>query len=375
MRGCSVPVAAVFLLAGVVGGCGGSRPTEKPQSTTVVARVDWVTTGLGTLGGSSSVATDINERGQVVGISRTASGEQHVFLWQRGKMTDLGPTDGSWPKINERGQVVWNGTLWSAGARHELGVHIRAINNRGQIVAWGEGGSRGVLWEKGRARDLGRFLPDAINDSGAVVGTIDRSGGHAHAVLWRAGAMQALGGLPRYKTMAIAINRRGQVLASCLKLANGRSTACLWDKGEMRRVVVPGSEIAQPDSPATPGDSRYSSSMLLNDRGDITVTSFVCGGDLRRCRRVFLWADGKTTNLRGFWSIARAIDNRGRIVGSAVQRAPGSRHAFLWENGVATDLGRMGAPQLLSEAFALNSKGQIVGVIDSRAVLWTLKPS
>jgi len=47
-------------------------------------------TDLGTLGGSFSEAHDVNERGQVVGESTTASGEFHAFLWEKGTMIDLG---------------------------------------------------------------------------------------------------------------------------------------------------------------------------------------------------------------------------------------------------------------------------------------------
>jgi uncharacterized membrane protein len=38
-------------------------------------------TDLGTLSGAESCATAINERGQVVGESTTASGETHAVLW------------------------------------------------------------------------------------------------------------------------------------------------------------------------------------------------------------------------------------------------------------------------------------------------------
>jgi probable HAF family extracellular repeat protein len=38
-------------------------------------------TDLGTLGGSYSQAVAINDRGQVVGWSLTASGENHAVLW------------------------------------------------------------------------------------------------------------------------------------------------------------------------------------------------------------------------------------------------------------------------------------------------------
>jgi probable HAF family extracellular repeat protein len=40
-------------------------------------------TGLGTLGGTGSHAFGINPRGQVVGVSSTASGEGHATLWTR----------------------------------------------------------------------------------------------------------------------------------------------------------------------------------------------------------------------------------------------------------------------------------------------------
>jgi probable HAF family extracellular repeat protein len=46
---------------------------------------------IGTLGGKSSEANAVNESGNVVGVSETASGEQHAFGWSPSqKMFDLG---------------------------------------------------------------------------------------------------------------------------------------------------------------------------------------------------------------------------------------------------------------------------------------------
>ena len=66
-------------------------------------------TDLGTLGGTTSYATAINDRGQVVGNSPTIAGVTHAFLYGDGAMTDLGTLGGTTSyatAINDRGQVV-----------------------------------------------------------------------------------------------------------------------------------------------------------------------------------------------------------------------------------------------------------------------------
>ena len=70
---------------------------------------------LGTFGGPASTATAINERGQVVGWADTKARDQnghpirHAFLWENGKMRDLGTLGGLRSEataINEHGQIV-----------------------------------------------------------------------------------------------------------------------------------------------------------------------------------------------------------------------------------------------------------------------------
>ena len=83
-------------------------------------------TDLGTLGGDyvHSMATDINSRGQVVGWSNGDSGTNHAFLWEDGKMTDLGTLPGSGGSmakgINNRGQVVGYSGHADSGTNHAV---------------------------------------------------------------------------------------------------------------------------------------------------------------------------------------------------------------------------------------------------------------
>jgi probable HAF family extracellular repeat protein len=165
---------------------------------------DGAVTDLGTLADASiyqvsSAALGINQRGQIVGYSYTAdSPEPHAALWDSGVVTDLGPLAGATytiaNAINGRGQIVGqsgsHAVLWQDGAVIELAALPGAsdsvaygINERGQIV--GQSGSRAVLWQDGAVIELAALLGASdsvaydINERGQIVG---QSG--SRAVRW-----------------------------------------------------------------------------------------------------------------------------------------------------------------------------------------------
>src|SRR5919108_2188477 len=221
---------------------------------------------LGALAGNTSRAEDINERGQVVGSSTTASGETHAFLWQDGVMHDLGTPEGintaDARAVNDRGQIVGSGRcvcppepgpfsalLWRDGEITNLGTLGRlfdssaanGINNRGQIVgsSWtlmvhpeAPENERAVLWQDGEITDLGTLgggvsLARALNERGQIVGSSRTVSGDQHAFLWQDGVMSDLGTLGGSFSFATGINERGQVVGFSTT-ASGAEDVFLW---------------------------------------------------------------------------------------------------------------------------------------------------
>jgi probable HAF family extracellular repeat protein len=154
-------------------------------------------TDLGTLGGNSSSAADVNNDGQVVGASTTPYGTWRGFLYSNGTMIDLGTLGGDYSDataINDRGQIVGQSTLPSgdsraflhdSGVMHDLGTlggrnsGATDINNLGQVVGWSLSAtsSHAFVYVDGGMYDLGALSASdisratAINDSSIIVGT------------------------------------------------------------------------------------------------------------------------------------------------------------------------------------------------------------
>jgi probable HAF family extracellular repeat protein len=189
-------------------------------------------TDLGTLSGqSSSVATSINNQGQVVGISYNAadgSFEESVyasgqpprftqngngaesFLFSGGQMSQINPTGGLAMSINNSGQVV--------------GGPFVSINDAGQYAGGGYGGvinnpnqtTSPQLISGGASTSLG-FTPYAINNAGQVVGGMVINGGtDSHPVLYQNGQLidlfSKIGSGEHVDSRAVAINQNGDIL-------------------------------------------------------------------------------------------------------------------------------------------------------------------
>ena len=204
---------------------------------------------LGTLGGKNSQAFNLNAGGQVVGTAQVTSGERHAFVWNRGRLRDLGTLPNAKYSaaygINKAGDIVGvsafdglnnHAVLWRKGKISDLGVlpngsgsFARAINDRGQIVGFGriEDDTHAFLYENGKMNDLGTLGKDpsnanSINNAGEIVGASAIKGGRRHACLWRDGKPFDLNLLIAKSEWTLReaynVNSRGQIV--CLG-ANG----------------------------------------------------------------------------------------------------------------------------------------------------------
>ncbi|HSL72300.1 MAG TPA: hypothetical protein VK864_18775, partial [Longimicrobiales bacterium] len=93
-------------------------------------------------------------------------------------------------------------------------------------------------------------------------------------------------------------------------------------------------------------------------------------------RHAFLWHDGVMTDLGtlgGNSSQAQAINGAGQIVGYS-ELPGGFYHAVRWENGSITDLGQAVTPGPYSMASGINIRGDAVGfgytATGMHAVVW-----
>ena len=235
---------------------------------------------LGTLGGPDAFAMSVNEHSQIAGVSYTSStpspvqslcGQdippQNPFLWERGKMINLGSLGGicGFPAaisgLNNQGQVVGQSDLEGDSSAHPFlwdpksHPHLRdlgtlggtfgsatGLNDAGEIVGFAttpdDVATHAFFWSNGMMKDLGTVKGDGcsvayhINAGGQVVGTSGDGCDEVHAFLWqRGGPMMDLNDLvPSGSGLVLTagefINDRGEIGASGV-LPNGDHHAIL----------------------------------------------------------------------------------------------------------------------------------------------------
>lgn len=298
---------------------------------TAMSAPSYSVTHLGTLGGQSSVANDINDLGQVVGYSMTSTGETHAFLYSAGSMVDLGTLGGNLSQAS-------------------------GINNSGQIVGFsridGLGTTRAFVFAGGTMAEVGTLggtlsVAYDINDSGQIVGYSSLSDGDIQGFLYSAGGMTALGTLGGGDSFAYGVNGAGQVVGAA-RSEEGYLRAFSYANGAMTDLGTLG------------GDA--SSGIAINDSGLIVGGAEYAA--FNYYTRAFMYSGGAMTELNANvpWSNAADINNAGYVVGT-MAREDFSNYGYLYRDGVIYDLNELIDPSLglvIDSATAINSAGDIV---------------
>lgn len=233
-----------------------------------------------------------------------------------------------------------------------------AINNAGQVAGYGNdtteaGVTHAFLWNEGALTDLGGSWARAygINNVGQVVGQSqlpDPSGNLGnHATLWTNGTITDI-----TQGTAYAINDIGQVVGSYFVLNSNQNVQAFAYSG--------GTLVKLGSLDGVAGSS--GSARGINNAGQIVGASHPAGGDIPDIRPT-LWSGGAVIDLGtlgGLNGLAHAINGNGQIVGYS-STSTGSTHATLWSNNTITDLGASLGISNRSEAYAVNTSGQIVG--------------
>src|SRR6266567_1160672 len=307
----------ILVLLGLLGALG---PVASGQSTYTI-------TSLGGLSGSPFAnVTDLSNFGQVVGTSAN-----HAFLWENGAMTDLGTLGGSLSAanaINDKGQIVGESTtasgekhafLWENGVMKDLGVpgetsSAHGINSHGYIVGAISGKNvRGgaILWKNGGRQSLGDLGPSG-------------SGSTAIAIIWQSGVIHDIGTLGGLHSTANAINIGHQVVGWA-EIADQSTAAFFFDNGVMQDLGM------LPGGVGVPGSGSQAAS--VNDGGQVVGMSLDSNG----ASRAVIWENGQIIDLNGaipgvagvILTRARAINNQGQIVVEQQESASNSAKSFL----------------------------------------------
>ena len=321
--------------------CAGAFVLALAIAPTAHAQGGWSPKDLGTLGGTTSWASDINDAGHVVGSASTDSGFERAFLWTPDEgMRDLGTLGGNQSgatDINNAGQVVGSSGYYVVCGSCYAPQHAFLWTEAGMVDLGTLGGPESVAM--------------AINADGVVVGASTTASGYWHAFRWTADeGMQDLGTLGGNQSWASDINDVGQVV--------GLSEYTIGCAPQCAQHAFRWAAEAMTDL-GTLGGTRSSASRL-NNAGHVVGSSQTASGDTQG----FLWtAEGGMVapfgTLGGADSLAYDINDAGQVVGRSLI-ANGDRHPFVWTAaGGMIDLGTLGGA--VGFAYGINEGGQVVG--------------
>jgi probable HAF family extracellular repeat protein len=310
--------------------------TGWPESPAVIWKQGHIA-NLGTLGGTQGIGAAINDLGQVIGASLTATPDPFANSQLNACMLcNLGSFYGTFsgstiffPATTETHAFLWqNGTMRDL---HTLGgpdSNAFAINDRGEVAGWS-------------------FTSFVANPSTGVP-TVD-------PFYWSPeDGMIDLGGLGGTYGSVAWINNNGQIAGASNLPGDSTEHPFLWSKSKgMKDLGTLGGTFGHPD--------------WINDAGEVVGYATILGDQVGYA---FLWRNGKMINLGTVGTDAQSesfsINSQGQVVGGTATIDYHDLRGFLWENGgPPVDLNTLIVPAsstYVTTAILINDNGDIAGL-------------
>ena len=321
----------------------------------------YIVIDVGTLGGTFSQAYGINNKGTVVGFATVAGDVAlHAFVWRKGVMTDLGtlaPTDtvpasGAY-SINDNDEVVGFSETSVPDPQNTCGDSLVCVP---------------VIWRDGTVNALPTLggtdgSASSINNRGQVVGVAQAAEIDPTCqtpvikpAVWEKGQVRALDTAPFLDGLIgdgpgpAGNNDNGQIVGTVATCDFSAASAYLWRKDEVVNIGTLGGADITP--------------IAINNKGQATGTAF--NGNLNRA---FLWQDGVATDLGSLPNFPQvhgnSINNRSQITGQTCDITESFCTTFIWQSGVMTDLNTIVPPDsslYMIDPSGINARGEIVGL-------------
>jgi probable HAF family extracellular repeat protein len=315
-----VRLGLVVILGGVALG---ERATGQSAGY-VIAGV--TVTDLGTLGGTESLAQDINDRGWIVGWSRDAAGLRRAFVHRGAGLENIGAGFGTL-ESTARGINRWGSVV---------GSFIQDLGGALLFKPFHWNGAPTLLEHEPRigspAACHGIGLANAISDTETIVGTIGETPRPGHppsacgdndAARWLGESADAFRfGFPTSASDATDVNDAGTIIGHAADLPS-------------QHFRIRGAVVDQVPTPLTGPGLTYDVPALLgglNDRGTIVGSRVarILGADgvWVAKRHLFVW-DGVSANAvdlgalpSGRWAEGHDVNNGGFIAGTGETITP-----------------------------------------------------
>jgi probable HAF family extracellular repeat protein len=332
-------------------------------------------TDLGPIGNTPGQPYSINSRGLMGGAAASSATTMHAVLWDRSMQVDIGVPGLGGPNsqangVNDLDQVVGQAESSVANGEDFCGFNAYGFPSKTACVPF--------LWQDSKMTALPTLggvngVANGINNRGLVVGfaeNLQQDPGcpvfEFKPVIWNQGKAQQLA-LPAGDTVgaALAINAEGQAVGisgTCLPFNQNlglymRDThAVTWQNGAVTDLGNLGGD----------GGFGGNHACAINNYGQVVGHSDLAGDT---AFHAYIWS--KATGMKDigtlagdFASLGLGINDGGVVVGASFDPNFNSR-AFLWENGVMTDLNNVipaNSALYLQQAKSINASGEITGV-------------